>query len=608
MCGIVGYIGENNCVDTLIDQLLRLEYRGYDSAGVAVIEGVAPSVTRSVGKIRELKAILETHAPSGTVGIAHTRWATHGAPTTRNAHPHIDCKGDIAVVHNGIIENYMDLRHELQSKGHVFKSETDTEIVPHLIEEYYKGDLVDAVRKASARLSGSYALAIVSRYEPDMLIAVRKDSPLVIGIGADETYVASDIPAILNYTRDIIALEDNDMAIITRNNIEISSTAGAPRSRKAFKVTWDAGAAEKGGYDHFMLKEIHEEPDVVRDTLRGRLTSDGRVALEEITLSTDAIKSIDRIFVVACGTAYYAGCVGKYFFEKTLGVPVEVDLASEFRYRDPVLNSKSLVILVSQSGETADTLAALRLAKSCGAATVGLINVVGSTMSREADDVLYTRAGPEICVASTKAYISQLIALYLLGIYLANIRGSITIEQEATYVEALRELPDLVAKALETEQEVSQIAEELAEMEHCFYLGRGLDYAVSLEGALKLKEISYIHAEAYAAGEMKHGPLALITKGTPVFCLVTQDHVKDKMLSNIKEVQARRGRIVAIAKEKDPDTHQVADYTIHIPRANEMFMPVLSIVPLHMLAYYAAKFLDRDIDQPRNLAKSVTVE
>ncbi|MHB1457137.1 MAG: glutamine--fructose-6-phosphate transaminase (isomerizing) [Armatimonadota bacterium] len=608
MCGIVGYIGENNCVDTLIDQLLRLEYRGYDSAGVAVIDGVAPSVTRSVGKIRELKSILDTHAPAGTVGIAHTRWATHGAPTTRNAHPHIDCKGDIAVVHNGIIENYMDLRHELQSKGHVFKSETDTEIVPHLIEEYYTGDLVDAVRKAVARLNGSFALAIVSRFEPDMLIAVRKDSPLVIGIGADETYIASDIPAILNYTRDIIALEDNDMAIIKRNNIEITSTTGAPVSRQPFKVTWDAGAAEKGGYDHFMLKEIHEEPDVVRDTLRGRLTSDNKVELEEINLSPEAIQSIDRIFVVACGTAYYAGCVGKYFFEKTLGVPVEVELASEFRYRDPVLNSKSLVILVSQSGETADTLAALRLAKSAGAATVGLINVVGSTMSREADNVLYTRAGPEICVASTKAYISQLIALYLLGIYLANVRATITVDQEATYVDDLRKLPELVEKVLETEQEVSQIAEELAEMEHCFYLGRGLDYAVSLEGALKLKEISYIHAEAYAAGEMKHGPLALITKGTPVFCLVTQDHVKDKMLSNIKEVQARRGKIVAIAKEKDPDTHQVADYTVHIPRANEMFMPVLSIVPLHMLAYYAAKFLERDIDQPRNLAKSVTVE
>lgn len=608
MCGIVGYIGENNCVDTLIDQLLRLEYRGYDSAGIAVIEGVAPSVTRSVGKIRELKTILETHAPSGSVGIAHTRWATHGAPSTRNAHPHIDCKGNIAVVHNGIIENYMDLRHELQSKGHVFKSETDTEIVPHLIEEYYDGNLVDAVRKAVGRLSGSYALAIVSKYEPDMLIAVRKDSPLVIGIGADETYIASDIPAILNYTRDIIALEDNDMAVITRNSIEITSVDGSPISRIPFKVTWDAGAAEKGGYDHFMLKEIHEEPDVVRDTLRGRLTSDNKVALDEINLSPDAIKAIDRIFVIACGTAYYAGCVGKYFFEKTLGVPVEVELASEFRYRDPVLNSRSLVILVSQSGETADTLAALRLAKASGAATIGLINVVGSTMSREADDVLYTRAGPEICVASTKAYVSQLVALYLLGIYLANVRGTISAEQESVYVDALRELPGLVEKVLETEQEVSQIAEELAEMEHCFYLGRGLDYAVSLEGALKLKEISYIHAEAYAAGEMKHGPLALITKGTPVFCLVTQDHVKDKMLSNIKEVQARRGKIVAIAKEKDPDTHQVADYTVHIPRVNEMFMPVLAIVPLHMLAYYAAKFLDRDIDQPRNLAKSVTVE
>lgn len=608
MCGIVGYIGKRDCVGILIDQLLPLEYRGYDSAGVAIIDNGSLNVIRNVGKIRELVGILDGHAHLGSLGIAHTRWATHGAPSTRNAHPHIDCRNEIAVVHNGIIENYLELRQELQSKGHIFKSETDSEIIPHLIEEYYSGDLVAAVRQAVSRLSGSYALGIVSTHEPDMLIAVRKDSPLVIGLAADETYIASDIPAVLKYTRNVIALEDGDMAVISGDRIEITANNGDSITRPAFKITWDAGAAEKGGYEHFMLKEIHEEPNVVRDTLRGRLSADNKVALDEINLTPDQMRGIDRIFIVACGTAYYAGCVGKYFFEKILGMPVEVELASEFRYRDPILNERSLVLLVSQSGETADTLAALRLAKTCGSTTIGLINVVGSTMSREADNVLYTRAGPEICVASTKAYVSQLIALYLLGVYLADAKNVISVEQETEFVNSLRDLPDLVAKTLETEQEIAQIAEELAEMEHCFYLGRGLDYAVSLEGALKLKEISYIHAEAYAAGEMKHGPLALISNGTPVFCLVTQDHVKGKMLSNIKEVQARRGKIVAIAKEKDPDTHQVADYTVHIPRAHELFMPVLSIVPLHMLAYYAAKHLDRDIDQPRNLAKSVTVE
>lgn len=608
MCGIVGYIGKRNCVDILIDQLLPLEYRGYDSAGVAIINDGSLNVTRNIGKIRELVSILDGNVQSGSLGIAHTRWATHGAPSTRNAHPHTDCKNEIAVVHNGIIENYLELRQELQSKGHILRSETDSEVIPHLIEEYYSGDLVAAVRKAVSRLSGSYALGIVSKHEPDMLIAVRKDSPLVIGLAADETYIASDIPALLKYTKDIIALDDGDMAIISGGRIEITSHNGIPVSRLPFKITWDAGAAEKNGYDHFMLKEIHEEPSVVRDTLRGRLSLNNRVVLNEISITPDIMKTIDRIFIVACGTAYYAGCVGKYFFEKILKMPVEVELASEFRYRDPVLNEKSLVLLVSQSGETADTLAALRLAKSCGSATIGLINVVGSTMSREVDDVLYTRAGPEICVASTKAYVSQLIALYLLGICIADIRGAISVDQGIDFVSYLRDLPDLVMKTLRAEQEIAQIAEELAEIDHCFYLGRGLDYAVSLEGALKLKEISYIHAEAYAAGEMKHGPLALITNGTPVFCLVTQDHVKDKMLSNIKEVQARRGKIIAIAKENDPDTKQIAEYTIHIPDTHELFMPVLSIVPLHLLAYYTAKHLGQDIDQPRNLAKSVTVE
>lgn len=608
MCGIVGYTGQRDCVGILIDQLLPLEYRGYDSAGIAVVGDHTLDVVRNVGKIRELQGLLDTHKPSGNLGIAHTRWATHGAPSTRNAHPHIDCTGNIAVVHNGIIENYLELKQELQSRGHIFKSETDSEIIPHLIEEYYDGDIVDAVRKTVSRLSGAYALAIISKLHPNILIAVRKDSPLVIGIGIDETYVASDIPAILKYTRDVIPLQDGDIAVISGKNISITSVDGTPVERDVCKITWDADAAEKGGYQHFMLKEIHDEPNVVRDTLSGRITDDNRVILPEINISREKINSFDRIFIVACGTAYYAGCVGKYFLEQTLRMPVDIEFASEFRYRDPIIGDKSLVLLISQSGETADTLAALRLSKAKGATTIGLINVVGSTMSREADNVLYTRAGPEICVASTKAYVSQLVALYLLGIYMGEIRGTIEEDKINTYANSLREMPNLVARTLEIEQEVAEIAEELAEMEHCFYLGRGLDYSVSLEGALKLKEISYIHAEAYAAGEMKHGPLALISNGTPVFCLVTQSHVKEKMLSNIKEVQARRGKAVAVAKEKDPDTHQIADYTIHIPGTLDIFMPILAIVPLHILAYYTAKSLGRDIDQPRNLAKSVTVE
>ncbi|MHB0913334.1 MAG: glutamine--fructose-6-phosphate transaminase (isomerizing) [Armatimonadota bacterium] len=603
MCGIVGYIGGRDCVETLIDQLSKLEYRGYDSAGVAVL-GDSLEVTRSVGKIRDLQALLAQGAPAGTLGICHTRWATHGAPSTRNAHPHVDCTGEIAVVHNGIIENYMELRRELQAKGHVFKSETDTEVVPHLIEEHWEGDLVEAVRKAVARLEGSYALGIISSRTPGMLVAARKDSPLVLGVADGERYIASDVPALLGYTRDILALEDGDIAVLTDSGVEITAN-GVPVTRKPLEITWDAAAAEKSGYEHFMLKEIHEQPQVVTDTLRGRL-SETSVTLPEISL--DPAK-ISRIIMVACGTAYYAGCVGKAFLERLLGMPVDVELASEFRYRAPIIDESTVVVPISQSGETADTLAALRLAKEKGSPTVALVNAVGSTMSREADDILYTRAGPEICVASTKAYMSQVIALYLLGLYLAGAKGTVTAEEMAAYVKGLRALPELVKEALETEKEIAFIVEELSNWEHCFYLGRGLDYATSMEGALKLKEISYIHAEAYAAGEMKHGPLALITPGTPVICLVTQDNVREKMISNIKEVQARKATVFAVAKADDPETHQVADYTVIVPRAShDMFMPALSIVPLQLLAYYSAKRLGRDIDQPRNLAKSVTVE
>ena len=608
MCGIVGFVGSRDCAGTLIDQLSKLEYRGYDSAGLAVVQGEYLEVPRSVGKIKDLRTIVDNHCPSGTVGIAHTRWATHGPPSTRNAHPHMDCTGKLAVVHNGIIENYLELRQELQAKGHFFKSETDTEVIPHLIESFYEGDLVAAVQKAAARLQGSYAIAVISTYTPDQLVVVRKDSPLIIGVTQCEKYVASDVPALLGYTKDVIPLEDGDLAVVTKDSVDVFTLDGTPVTRPQLEITWDTAAAEKGGYDHFMLKEIHEEPAVIQDTLRERLSADDLVDLKEISLSDEQIQNIDRIIMIACGTAYYAGCVGKQFFEKILGMAVDVEFASEFRYREPVLNERSLVIPISQSGETADTLAGLRMARNAGAATIALVNAVGSTMSREADDILYTRAGPEICVASTKAYVSQLIALYLLGLFLGRKKGTVTAEQEKEFVRGLRELPDKVTTALQTEKEIALIVEELSNWEHCFYLGRGLDYASCMEGALKLKEISYIHAEAYAAGEMKHGPLALITPGTPVICLVTQDNVRDKVLSNIKEVQARRACVFAVAKENDPETHQIANYTIPIPRAHDMLMPVLSIIPLQLLAYYSAKRLERDIDQPRNLAKSVTVE
>mgnify|MGYP005830965557 CR=1 FL=1 len=608
MCGIVGFVGKRDCVEVLVDQLSKLEYRGYDSAGIAVLGNGQVAVAKSVGKIRDLNVMLSAEKPSGEVGIAHTRWATHGPPSTRNAHPHTDCTGDIAVVHNGIIENYLELREHLKAKGHIFKSETDTEVVPHLIEEHFDGDLIAAVRRAVAQLEGSFALAIISRHIPGTVIGVRKDSPLILGVGDGETYLASDIPAILGYTRDIIALEDGDMAVVSLNSTEITSLDGSAVKREPLLVTWDAASAEKSGYEHFMLKEIHEDPTAIVDTLRARLTAHDSVSLEEIKLSAEQIKNFSRIFIVACGTAYYAGNVGRYFFESLLKMPVDVELASEFRYRSPVLNEHSLVVTISQSGETADTLAALRLARASGAATIAIVNVVGSTMTREADNILYTRAGPEICVASTKAYVSQLIALYLLGLFLARKRGTITPKQEAEYVRGLHELPDLATKALKTEKEVMAIAEELADRQHFFYLGRGIDYAVCFEGALKLKEISYIHAEAYAAGEMKHGPLALITQGLPVISVVTQDHVREKMISNIKEVQARRAVVMAIAKEDDVETPRVADYTIQVPRTMEMFMPVLAIIPLQLFAYYVAKRLGCDIDQPRNLAKSVTVE
>ncbi len=606
MCGIVGFVGSRNCVESLLEQLSRLEYRGYDSAGVAVVNDSGLQVVKAVGKIKGLQAI--TGDLVGTMGICHTRWATHGAPSTPNSHPHTSCNDDIAVVHNGIVENYLELRAELKEQGHVFKSETDTEVIAHLVEKHFKGDLLEAVRAAVKEIVGSYAIGVISSHAPGIMIAARKDSPLILGVGQGENYIASDIPALLGHTRFFKVLEDGDMAVLTKDGITLTSVSGAPVERETLEITWDAGAAEKGGYEHFMIKEIHEQPSIIKDALRGRLTSEDTVNLEEMNLTPEQVRKFNRIYIVACGTAYYAGCVGKYFFEKVLGVPVEVDLASEFRYRGPILDDKSLVIAISQSGETADTLAAIRLAKQCGSTTAAVVNVVGSSLYRECDSLFHTKAGPEICVASTKAYITQVIGLYVMGVYLARARGTITAEQEKQFVREIRKFPEMAEKALETEAQIKEIAKDLAPKEHAFFLGRGLDYAVGLEGALKLKEISYIHAEAYAAGEMKHGPLALITKDTWVIVPVTQEHVREKTISNIKEMQARGATILAFQKEGDPSLADVVDYVVWVPKMDDLFMTVPTMIPLQLLAYWTSETLGREIDQPRNLAKSVTVE
>ncbi len=481
-------------------------------------------------------------------------------------------------------------------------------MIAHLIEKHFKGDLLEAVREGVKEIDGSYAIGVISKHSPGIMVAARKDSPLIVGVGDGENYIASDIPALLGHTREFMVLEDGDLAVLTKDSVELSSIKGGPITRKILQITWDAGAAEKGGYDHFMIKEIHEQPAAVRDTLRGRLTPEDTVSLEEMKLSKEQLQRFNRIYIVACGTAYYAGCVGKYFFEKVLGVPVEVDLASEFRYRGPILDDKSLVVAISQSGETADTLAAIRLAKRFKSTTAAVVNVVGSSLYRECDSILYTRAGPEICVASTKAYITQVMGLYLMGLYLARSRGTMSAEEESKYARELRKLPELVEKSLQTEEQIKEISQKLAGQEHAYFLGRGLDYAVGLEGALKLKEISYIHAEAYAAGEMKHGPLALITKGSWIITPVTQKHVRDKTISNIKEMQARGATVLAVQKEGDPDLSDVVDYVVWVPKVHDLFMPVPTIVPLQLLSYWTSKVLDREIDQPRNLAKSVTVE
>jgi len=609
MCGIVGYLGGRQAAPILLEGLRRLEYRGYDSAGVAVIENNAVRLDKKAGKLANLREKLEGSIPLSTVGIGHTRWATHGRPSDRNAHPHLDCSGRFAVVHNGIIENYISLREWLISKGHQFRSETDTEVLPHLVEELYNGDLVETMLQVAKKVDGSFAAVALALDEPDRLVAARQDSPLVVGLGEGENFLASDIPALLAHTRRTYILEDGEFAVLTREKVEVLDRGGSRVDKQIFNVQWEAAQAEKEGYAHFMLKEIHEQPRALRDTLSGRIIPDGSgVMLDELNIPDRQLKDINKIFITACGTAYHAGVVGKYIIENLARLPVEVDIASEFRYRNPLVDKQTLVIVISQSGETADTLAALREARRKGARVVAVTNVVDSSVAREADDVIYTHAGPEIAVASTKAYSTQLICMYLLGLYLAQKRGTLTAEEAAGIVGQLRKLPEKVSAVLENGKSIKDFVRRHAECPSFFFIGRGVDYAVAMEGSLKLKEISYIHAEAYAAGELKHGTLALIVEGVPVVALTTQETLFEKTVSNIKEVKAREATVLALAPHTLDEVEKVADEVIYIPQTHPALTPVLAVVPLQLLAYHMAVARGCDVDQPRNLAKSVTVE
>ena len=609
MCGIVGYTGKRSVAPVLLECLSKLEYRGYDSAGIAVFEDKDIEVRKKVGRLTELGKVIEEKPVQGFTGIGHTRWATHGKPSDVNSHPHTDSKTDFAVVHNGIIENYISIKEWLQEQGYVFQSETDTEVVPHLLRHYYKGDLKAAVQEVIKKLRGSYALAVIYEGEPHKIVVARQDSPLVVGLGEEEFFLASDIPAFLNYTRKAVILEDGEVGVITQEGITLYGPDNQPLEKPVMEVRWDAAAAEKGGYEHFMLKEIHEQPKALRDTMIGRLVEgQSQISLQDIAMAPEAIKALRRVFIVACGTAYHAGVVGKYAIEGLVRLPVEIDVASEFRYRNPIMDENDLMIVVSQSGETADTLAALREAKRRGTRVIAITNVVGSSVSREADDVFYTWAGPEIAVASTKAYLTQVLAMYMITLHLAQVRGTLTEQQIAEIIDGLRTLPVQVQEVLDKEEEIKGIANNFAQHEDLFFIGRGLDYAVAMEGSLKLKEISYIHSEAYAAGELKHGTLALIEKDIPVIALATQKDVYEKTLSNIKEVKAREAQVLAIVEEGDEETQKSVDIVFSIPASLDVLKPILSIVPLQLLSYYVAKERNCDIDKPRNLAKSVTVE
>lgn len=609
MCGIAGYIGEKEALPFLISGLKKLEYRGYDSAGIAIYHNNHIEVHRQAGKIAALEESIAGLTIEGSQGIAHTRWATHGAPCNRNSHPHRDSHGHIAVVHNGIIENYLEIKKELEAKGHQFYSETDTEVMPNLIAHCYEGDLLQAVWKAKEKLRGSYAAVCMSQDDPDYLVAIRQDSPLIVGFGKDGNYLASDIPALIGYVDRYVVLKNGETAVLTRDGVTFYAD-GKETHPVAETMTMDLAAAKKGGYEHFMLKEIFEQPRALRDCLSGRIVYDGqKIDLGELKLSAEKVVDIKKIVMVACGTAYHACFVGRYVYEKLLNIPVEIDIASEFRYRDPILDEHTLTIVVSQSGETADTLAALAEAKRKGSHILAITNVWESSIAREADDVIYTRAGLEIAVASTKAYSTQILAIYLLGLYMAEIKGKMTQAEIQTVIHELYRLPGKVQEILDDHLEtIKTMGEAITQYEDAFFIGRGLDYVVALEGALKLKEISYIHAEAYAAGELKHGTLALIVDRVPVISLLTQRKLKEKMISNIKEAQTRDGQIFAIAFAGDEMAAEVADHVCFIPETLDILAPILTVIPLQLFAYYASVKRGIDADKPRNLAKSVTVE
>jgi glucosamine--fructose-6-phosphate aminotransferase (isomerizing) len=614
MCGIIGYIGPKEVVPVLIDGLRRLEYRGYDSAGVAVVRNGVVDLRRSAGKLSNLEVVIAGHPISGDYGVGHTRWATHGRPTEENAHPHRDCTGKIVVVHNGIIENYLDLKHELQRQGHTFVTETDTEIVAHLVEREMKDDgLESAVRRALLLIRGLFALVLISADDPEKIVAVRNGPPIVVGLGDGEFFVASDTPPILSHTRDVVFLGDEEMAIITRAGVQFTDFFGRPVSKATQRVLWDPIMAEKAGYKHFMLKEIFEQPTAARETILGRVSQDsGRVFLEEMKISEAQLRAVEKVTILACGTSWHAGLVGKFMIEQLARVHVDVDYGSEYRYRSPIVGKNTLAVVITQSGETADTLAALREAKKGGAASISVCNVVGSMATRETDGTIYTHAGPEIGVASTKAFTSQLVALYLLALRLAQVRGTLSPEASKPHVDALLQLPHILEEALKIASEVEEIAARFQTRTDFLYLGRGINYPIALEGALKLKEISYIHAEGYPAGEMKHGPIALIDERMPIVTLAPHDHVFEKMLGNMQEAKARGGSVIAIATRGENQLWSVLDKSrdcvLELPRTPDLLTPIVMVLPLQLLAYDIAVRRGCDVDQPRNLAKSVTVE
>lgn len=608
MCGIVGYIGKEEAAPILLDGLDKLEYRGYDSAGLAVFDGEKIQITKARGRLKVLSEM--THGGAklpGTCGIGHTRWATHGAPSDKNAHPHFNAEESIAVVHNGIIENYLKLKKMLTAKGYCFVSETDTEVVAHLLDYYYKGDPMEAILRMMHRLEGSYALGIIFRDHPRKMYAVRKDSPLIAGMARNGSLIASDVPAILKYTRDVYFIQNEEIVCLQEDSLHFFNVDGEAIEKERVTIQWDVSAAEKAGYEHFMLKEIYEQPRAVLDTMNPRIR-DGKVEIDELGMTDEEIRAIRKIFIVACGSAYHTGVSAKYVFEGMARIPVEVDLASEFRYRNPILDPDTLVIVVSQSGETADSLAALREAKARGVRTLGIVNVVGSSIAREADNVMYTWAGPEIAVATTKAYSTQLIAEYLLAIKFAQVRAAVTDAETEEMLSELKKLPQQIELLLDHKEKLQRFANRYVAARDVFFIGRGIDYAISLEGSLKLKEISYIHSEAYAAGELKHGTISLIEEGTLVAAVLTQEELYKKMISNMVEVKTRGAFILAVTNVGNTDVEKAADYVIYIPKTHKYFTNSLAVIPLQLFGYYVALGKGCDVDKPRNLAKSVTVE